>query len=115
MNKTTENFWAVWNSLEPYNPPQVFWRLYYDDQGHPLLYSQDDMPGNYIDVTPEQYQRANMRVRVQDGQLVELKTKTTAKLTPGPTGTPCDPCDVSVVVTDNKQHIRWSRRVRQTD
>lgn len=115
MNETTENFWQVWNNLEPYEPPAVFWRLYYDKQGHPLFYSQEDRPGNYIDVTPEQYQRANMRVRVRNGQLVELKTYSVAKLTPAETGTPCHPSDVCVVVAESHEHTKWSRRVFESN
>ena len=72
MNETTQNFLDVFANLEPWQPPQVFWRLYHDESGNPLFYTQDDKPGNYIDITPEQYQRASMQVRVRDGKLVEL-------------------------------------------
>ena len=115
MNETTENFWQVWNNLEPYTPPVVFWRLYYDDAGFPLFYTQEDKPGNYIDVTPEQYQRASMRVRVRNGQLVELKLTPVTKLVPSDTGTPCHPQDVSIVVAETEQHTKWSNRVFEPD
>ena len=82
MNETTENFWQVWNNLEPYTPPVVFWRLYYDDAGNPLFYTQEDKQGSYIDVTPEQYQRASMQVRVKNGKLVELTNKQFKKFKP---------------------------------
>lgn len=110
MNETTENFLKVWSDLEPWQPPTVFWRLYYDDQGRSLFYSQEDRPGNYIDVTPEQYQRANMRVKVSNGQLIELKTVSIRKLVPSDTdqGTPCYPSDVSIVVDpDQWSYQRW--------
>ena len=115
MNETTENFWQVWNNLEPYTPPVVFWRLYYDEQGFPLFYTQEDKPGNYIDVTPEQYQRASMRVRVRNGQLIELKSNPVKKLVPAETGTPCDPRDVTVVVTEQQEHTKWSKRVSESN
>jgi len=115
MNETTKNFWEVWNNLEPYQPPVIFWRLYYDDRGFPLFYTQEDKSGNYIDVTPEQYQRASMRVRVRNGQLIELDSITVKKLTPTATGTPCHPRDVSVVVHNSQEHTKWSNRVNESN
>lgn len=107
MNETTENFWQVWNNLEPYAPPVVFWRLYYDEQGYPLFYTMEDKPGNYIDVTPEQYQRASMRVRVRNGQLTELKSNPVKKLVPSDLGTACHSTDVTIVVDNAQQHQCW--------
>ena len=115
MNETTENFWQVWNNLEPYTPPVVFWRLYYDEQGFPLFYTQEDKPGNYIDVTPEQYQRASMRVRVRNGQLIELRSNPVKKLVPAETGTPCDPRDVSIVVSPETEHQCWRLKYNNTN
>ena len=115
MNETTENFWQVFNNLEPYVPPVVSWRLYYDERGFPLFYTQEDKPGNYIDVTPEQYQRASMRVRVRNSQLIELKTTPVKKLVPGETGTPCYPTDVSIVVQESQEHTKWSKRVFESN
>lgn len=107
MNETTQNFLNVFANLEPWQPPQVFWRLYYNEAGNPLFYTQEDKPGNYINVTPEQYQRASMNVKVRNGQLVELKTNRTKKLMPSETGTPCYPTDVSIVVSLDKEHQCW--------
>jgi len=115
MNETTQNFLDVFANLEPYQPPVVFWRLYHDDAGYPLFYTQEDKPGNYINVTPEQYQRANMQVRVQNGVLVELTTKRTKKLMPSSTGTPCYPTDVSIVVPETEQHQRWRTKTNETN
>jgi hypothetical protein len=107
MNETTENFWQVFSKLEPWTPPVVFWRLYYDDAGYPLFYTMEDKPGNYIDVTPEQFQRASMQVKVVDGKLVELITRRIKKLAQQDTGTPCYPSDVSIVVDRSNPHQCW--------
>lgn len=117
MNETTENFLKVWSQLDPWQPPVVFWRLYYDDQGRPLFYSQEHRPGNYIDVTPEQYQRANMRVRVRNGQLEELTTVAVRKLVPCDTdqGTPCHPSDVSIVVSQEQLYQRWRIKTNEVN
>lgn len=117
MNETTENFLKVWQNLEPWQPPVVFWRLYHDNQGRPLFYSQEDKPGNYIEVTPEQYQRANMRVRVRNGQLEEIHTVSFKKLVPNDTGvgTPCYPSDVSIVVDTDQPHQRWRTKTNEVN
>lgn len=115
MNETTRNFLEVFNNLEPWQPPVVFWRLYYDDTGNPLFYTQEDKPGNYIDVTPEQYQRASMQVRVKTGKLVELTNKRFKKLMPGETGTPCYPTDVSIVVLPENEHQCWRLKYNDTN
>ncbi len=107
MNETTQNLLDVFANLEPWQPPVVFWRLYYDEGGAPLFYTQEDKPGNYIDVTPEQYQRASMHVKVTDSKLIELTTKRTKKLMPSETGTSCCPSDVSIIVPETEQHQRW--------
>jgi len=114
MNETTQNLLDVFANLEPWQPPVVFWRLYYDAAGHPLFYTQEDKPGNYIDVTPEQYQRASMHVKVKDSKLVELTTKRIKKLMPSETGTPCCPTDVSIIVPVTKQHQCWRLKTYET-
>lgn len=115
MNETTQNLLDVFSNLEPWQPPQVFWRLYYDEAGAPLFYTQEDKPGNYIDVTPEQYQRASMQVKVVNRKLVELSTKRTRKLMPSETGTPCLPADVSIVVPPTEQHQSWRLKTNETN
>ena len=113
MNQTTENFWEVFAKLEPWLPPVVFWRLHYDDQGYPLFYTMEHKPGNYIDITPEQFQRANMRVRVRDGKLIELNTNSVKKKVPADTGTPCHPQDVGIVVAETEPHQCWKTEINE--
>jgi hypothetical protein len=115
MNETTENFWQVFGSLEPWQPPVVFWRLYYDENGMPLFYTQEDKPGNYINVTPEQYQRASMRVKVKDNKLIELTTTPVKKKIPADTGIPCYPNDVSIVVAESEPHQCWRLTTNETN
>lgn len=112
MNETTKNFIEVFSTLEPWQLPAVLYRLYYDDRGHPLEYSHEDRPGNYIDVTPEIFRSSPMNVRVIDRQLKLIDSAlTTKKLVPAQKeGVCCDPRDVCVIVSPNLKHIKWTQR-----
>jgi hypothetical protein len=96
-------------------PPPLFYRLYHDEHGRPLFYSMEDCPGTYIEITPEEYHRNNSNVRVRDGQLVEVTWKTTTKLVPGNSGSPCHPDNVAVIVAENQPHTRWSKQTYESD
>ena len=106
-DETTDNFWAAWR-LPPEEIKPIFHRLYYDKQGNPLFYSQEDLPGNYIDIEPEVYTAPPNHVRVVDGKLVILKMSLISKLYPGEVGVPCHLQDVSIVVDELHTHIKWS-------
>ena len=111
-NDAEEDFWAVladWqNCPEPDTSPVN--RLYYDEQGHPLFYSADDLPGTYLDVDVRTFMEASMQVRVQAGKLIKLdRYWHVNKLVPDPdSGTCCDIQDVSIVVDLSQPHQRWS-------
>lgn len=93
------------------DPQPVFYRLYHDDQGVPLFYSMEDLPGTYIEIDAETFARSLARVRVRDGKLVELTWKTTARLEQtDECGTPCHPNDVAIVVNPEQSHQCWSKQ-----
>ena len=97
------------------DPQQPFFRLYYDADGVPLFYSMADEPGTYIEITAEEYHRSATNVRVRQGQLVQVTWTTTVKLTPGDSGTPCDPNNILVVVSEDQPHVKWSKRTYETN
>ena len=115
-NKTTDNFWAVFNNLPPYKPPMIFRRLYHDAQGIPLFYTMEDLPGLYINVDPIVYVTASMMVRVVAGQLVKIDINLqTKKLVPVSPGICCDAQDICVVVDAAQIHIQWSLKNYDTN
>lgn len=110
MDETTQNFLQVFGNLPEWQLPKVHFRLYHDDQGRPIEYSQEDKPGNYIDISPEVFRDQPQNVRVVDGQLHYLESRQISrKIVPGTeVGVPCDPRDVCVVVRETLPHIKWS-------
>lgn len=99
MDQNTRNFLDFWNSYTWPTVEPVFFRLYHDDNGYPVCYSMQDLAGSYIDITAEQYAQNNYRVRIKHGKLVPHITTRTSKLIPTSSGIPCDPNDITIVVT----------------
>ncbi len=102
---TWEQLLACYENLP--EPQPVFYRLYYDDQGCPITYTMEDLPGNYIEIDPETYVEAPTRVRVIKGHLVRLTLRHSEKLRPSESGMPCHPQDVAIV--DPTSKIYWSK------
>lgn len=104
---TPDEFWSILHNAP--EPKPIFYRLYYDDAGLPIIYSMEDLPDNYIEVDQATYVLAPFNVRVINGQLTYIKPAITIKkLQPGIDGTACDPRDVCVVVDPDQQHIKWT-------
>jgi hypothetical protein len=103
---TEEEFWAA---LQPIEMRATFYRLYHDEQGFPLFFSQEDLPGNYIEVDKETFSNSPNLIRVIDGKLVVMETNYLAtKLKPVGYGTCCHPHDVSVVVDEKLPNKKWN-------
>jgi hypothetical protein len=96
-------------------PQPVKYLLYHDDQGHPLFYSMEVVPGTYIEIDQATFACGATNVRVRDGQLVEITWSTTAKLVPGNSGSPCHPDNVAVIVAEDQPHIRWSKQTYESN
>ena len=94
-------------------PLPVFWRLYYDDQGRPITYSMEALPGNYIEIDADTYHRGPLNVRVVDRQLRYIQHTWSQKLIPADTGTPCHPRDVTIVVAAEPATY-WSRKLYES-
>ena len=110
---TESEFWAALAAMP--SPKPIFFRLYHDDQGIPLFYSMEDVPGTYIEIDAETFALRPTNVRVRDGRLVEIAWTTSIKLTPGDAGTPCHPDNVCVVVSEQQPNTKWSKRTYESN
>jgi len=104
-----QEFLEFWNNFKWPEITLVYRRLYYDDAGEPLFYSQEDLPGKYIDVTPEQFALQDRSVKVINGKLVRRRTARIAKLVPAESGTLCHANDVTIVVDDQPGQY-WKKK-----
>jgi len=113
MSITPEEFWSILHA--PVETKSIFYRLYYNDDGTPLCYSMEDLPGNYIDIDVETYHRSPSNVRVIDGKLKEIKPASLVKkLRPSNDGVACDPRDICIVA-NSQPNIKWSLKTHETD
>jgi len=101
-------FWQILQTI-PESPP-IFYRLYHDNNGLPIMYSMEDLPGNYIEVDQQTYALTPFNVRVVNSKLTYIKSVITVKkLQPSESnGTACDPRDVCVVVGTDQTHTKWT-------
>lgn len=106
MDENTKNFLEFWETFVWPEPKPILYRLYYDDQGVPIAYAQEDLPGKYIELTPDQYAAADSRVLVRDGKLIKKSTVVTSKLVPSEEGTSCHLQSVAIVVNGNNSQ-KW--------
>ena len=108
MSKMTEQeFWTILHSTP--EPTPVFYRLYHNTDGSPIIYSMEELSNNYIEVDQATYVSTPFNVKVIDGKLVYIKPVVTVKkLQPSIDGTACDPQDVCIVVDADQPHVKWT-------
>jgi hypothetical protein len=97
-----------WSAFQSEKATTILYRLYYDNRGAPLFFSQEDLPGNYIDITREEYVNPPTHFKVVDGKIVLIETSIARRLYPNEDGTPCHPEDISVVVQNSEPNVKWS-------
>lgn len=104
---TEQEFWEIWQRSAPEEPATIEYRLYHDEDGYPLFYSMEDVPGTYIVIDAETYWNGPKHIRVIDGKIVEKEICWTKKLVPSARGVSCDPWSVCVIVENDQPHINW--------
>ena len=106
---TEDEFLEFWKNIQWPKINPVHYRLYHDDAGLPLFYSHEDLPGNYIDVTPAQFALQDQSVKVRDGKLVRQRRTMITKLVHRNSGTLCHAKDVTIVV-DQQPGQYWKKQ-----
>lgn len=112
MANSIEELWSLVSTSES---PQVSYRLYHDEQGYLLFYSMEHLPGTYIEITAEQFARADSHVKVVNGQVVRLNRSLVKKLVPGIDGINCSAYSVAVPVADTDPGQKWCIKNYETD
>ena len=84
-------------------PRVIEFRAYYNDDGSISTYTTEDIPGQFIVITSDQYAQARPDARVIDGQLVFTHRRShVSKLTKNKTvGIATSKYDISVISSDS--------------
>lgn len=92
-------------------PKVLEYKLYYNQDGTPLCYSMDSLPGKYVEIDAEMFALRPWNVKVVDDKIVFVDPPVTVqKLQPNyQTGTSCHPQDVCVVVQQHLPHTKWNK------
>ena len=80
----------------------IEYRVYYDSLGKIITFTNEKLEGDYLIITPEQYQECRHDAIVIDNQLIYTHTKRhVTKLAKNIIdGTKCSKYDVSVIIND---------------
>jgi hypothetical protein len=92
-------------------PPLVY-KLYYDDNGKVITYSTEDLPGQYIEITKEQYAEARHDVIVKAGKIIFTHMRSHVfKLEKSSSGIKCSKYDISIIsdTDDNRDSQHWKQ------
>ena len=104
---TPDEFWGILHAQQPAIHGSPEYRLYYNDEGFPLFYSTEALPGNYIVVDQDTYYHGPKQIRIVNGKIVVYKTTFSKKLVPSTDGVACAVNDVCVVVDVDQPHVKW--------
>jgi hypothetical protein len=110
-----EEFFSIWQSQVSAAHFEPEYRLYHNNEGFPLFYSMEPLPGNYIVVDQETYHNGPKHIRVVNGKIVVYKTVFAKKIVPGSTGVSCAVDNVCIVVDEDQPHIKWHLKKQELE
>lgn len=96
----------------PIKKPEL--RVYYNDQGKIVTYTCEDLPGDYLVITPQQFAEARPDAIVKNGKLVYTHTLShVTKLARAQTGVKTSEWDINILVGDNQPGHHWDLAVNE--
>lgn len=95
---------------------QSEFRLYYDDNGKVITYTCDDLPGNYLVITKEQYHECRHDVIVKKGKIIPVHLYNSSyKLVKSNTGVYCSKYDINIIVSEQEDGVFWNVKHYDTE
>lgn len=103
---------AFWQAAAQHNwtPPEIRpeFRVYYDEQGHIVCYSMEDLPGNFVVVDRITFDQCRMDLKVKEGKLIKILQDASWKLAPSDSADyACHAQDLSVIVDANNTNRKY--------
>jgi len=90
-------------------------RVYYDKNGAILFYSMENLPGNYLVITSEQYAASRYDYVVRNGKLINSK-RIFHKMKKTPDGVVSCKYDISIIPSkDDTDIVKWSQVSNEID
>jgi hypothetical protein len=110
-----EEFMKIINaSAENVNKPVDFtYRLYYNKgTGEPVAYSMEELEGDYVKVSKEQYHQGRYDLVVKDETICLITSmQYVRKLVPNTDGIACDKSNV--LILDKTSSTRWKLKTKE--
>lgn len=92
----------------------IEFRLYYDINGKVVTYTTENISGNYILITREQFAEARPDVIVKNNKLIYTHLKKhVEKLVKSNSGTKTSKYDVNILTDDNVDYAFWEEMINE--
>lgn len=108
-----------WQGLEEFNQQktkstEIEFRLYYDEDGHPLFYTTENVNGNYIKVDQDTYNLGDYQnIKIVNGQILQRSPIDSNKLILSESeGTCCHKNDITLI-DDTKIGQYWKIKTHE--
>ena len=108
------NFTEALKLVDPPKKVEIFFRLYYDKvTGEPITYSMEDLDGDYIEITKEEFALTDFNIVVKDGKIKKKNMISIGKLAPSTSGYAVHKEDIAII--DPTSNVYWSNKTYDTD
>jgi hypothetical protein len=92
----------------------IEFRLYYDVNGKAVTYTTENISGNYILITREQFAEARPDVIVKNNKLIYTHLKKhVEKLVKSNSGTKTSKYDVNILTDDTVDYVFWEEMINE--